>query len=102
VTKRTPNHVREKRTGFRGADCFTFEVTDEAAARALRLQAAAHGQSVEAELDELVRRTFAPTRESVSHGPVENWAEELVRITRPGFEVDPFEHDRMPFREIDL
>jgi plasmid stability protein len=102
VTKRTSNHVEEERAGFRGPDCFTFEVTDEAAARALREQAAIHGRSVEAELDELVRKAYGPAGESVSDGPDEHWAEELVRITRPGFETDPFEHEPVPFREIDL
>jgi plasmid stability protein len=102
VTKRTPDHVSEERAGFRGADRFTFDVTDEAAARALRLQAAARGRTVEVELDELVRKTYAPVGEGASNGPDENWAEELVRRTRPGFEKDPFEHERVPFREIDL
>ena len=102
MRRRTSGRVEEERSGFGVADRFTFEVNDKAAARTLRLQAAAHGRTVEAELEELVRRTYAPAGESASKGPDENWAEELVRITRPGFETDPFEHERVPFREIEL
>jgi hypothetical protein len=102
VTKRTSNHVGEERAGFRGADCFTFEVTDEAAAQALREHAAAHGRSVEAELDELVRKTYSSQVDAAPVGPDENWVDELIRITRPGFETDPFEHEPVQFRDIDL
>lgn len=101
MAKRGSNHVGDERADFRGAHRFTFEVTDEAAARALREQAAAHGRSVEAELDDLVRKAYAPELERASDGPNENWAGELVRITRPGFETDPFEHERVSFRESD-
>jgi hypothetical protein len=80
MTKRKSNHVAEERAGFRGADRFTFEVTDEAAARALRLQAVAQGRSVEAELDDLVRKTYAPIENVAPSGPDENWIEELIRI----------------------
>ena len=103
MTKRSSKHgVEEERAGFRGADQFTFEVTDEAAARALREQAAAHGRSVEAELDALVRSTYSTQGEAGPAGPSENWVDELIRITRPGFETDPFERDPMPVRETDL
>lgn len=106
MTKRSSKHgVEEERAGFRGADRFTFDVTDEAAARALREQAAAHGRSVEAELDQLVRRTYTTLttpEDAARAGPSENWVDELIRITRPGFERDPFERDPIPDREADL
>ena len=103
MTKRSSKHgVEEERAGFRGGDRFTFEVTDEAAARALREQAAVHGRSVEAELDALVRKTYSTQRDAAPAGPSENWVDELIRITRPGFETDPFERDPMPVRESDL
>ena len=102
MERKSRSKVEEERAGFRGADRFTFEVTDEAAARALREQAAARGQSVEAELDELVRKTYAAHYETVPAGPEENWVDELIRITRPGIEWDPFEREQMPVRETDL
>jgi hypothetical protein len=102
VSKRTSKQgVEEERAGFSGADCFTFEVTNEAAAQALRQHAAAHGRSVETELDELVRRTYPSQEGAAPAGPDENWVEELIRITRPGFETDPFEHEPVRFRDID-
>jgi plasmid stability protein len=78
VTKRTSTHVSEERAGFQAGDRFTFEVTDEAAARALREQAAAHGRPVEAELDALVRQAYLP--EDAPGRPDENWVDELIRI----------------------
>ena len=80
MTKRTSGCVEEERSGFSGAERFTFEVTDEAAARALRLQAAAHGRSVEAELDDLVRKTYAPDDNSTPPKPDKDWVEKLVRV----------------------
>lgn len=94
--------VEEEPAGFDGIDRFTFEVTDPAAARTMREQAAAHGRSVEAELDALVRKTYGPTEDNVPDGPDESWAEKLIRITRPGFETDPFERQRIPLRETNL
>jgi plasmid stability protein len=81
---------------------FTFEVTDEEAAQALREQAAAHGRSVEAELDALVRKTYSTQNGAEAEPPGEEWVDELIRITRPGFEIDPFPRIRTVLREPDL
>jgi hypothetical protein len=95
------SRVGEERSGF-GGTRFTFEVTDEAAAKSLRESAAAHGRSVEAELDALVRKTYATQGDAAPAGPSENWVDELIRITRPGFKTDPFERDPIPVRETDF
>jgi hypothetical protein len=80
VRKRGSNHVGEERAGFQAGDRFTFHVTDEAAARALRERAAARGRTVEAELDALVRKTYVPQTSVVLGPPREDWVHKLIRI----------------------
>jgi plasmid stability protein len=80
VTKRTSNHVGEERAGFQAGDRFTFDVTDEAAARALRERAVANGRSVEAELDALVRKTYAPQAGAAPKAEDDDWVHALIRI----------------------
>ena len=101
MVKRKSDHVREDRPGFRGADRFSFEVTDEAAARALREQAAAHGQSVEAELDTLVRKTYVPQTGTVPAPPDKDWVHRLIRIAN-GAGEGVFDEERTPLRDFDL
>jgi len=79
VTKR--GRVGEERSGFGGGgNRFTFEVTDETVARTLRMRAAANGRSVEAELNELVGKVYAPQNDSPLEGPDEDWVHRLIRI----------------------
>ena len=81
MTKRTSNHVGDQRAGFRGpGDRFTFDVTDEAAARALRERAIANSRSVEAELDALVRTAYAPEARAAPKTEDDDWVHELIRI----------------------
>ncbi|MGZ8285883.1 MAG: FitA-like ribbon-helix-helix domain-containing protein [Allosphingosinicella sp.] len=101
MVKRKPDHVREERSGFRGAGRFTFEVTDEAAAQALRDQAAAHGRSVEAELEALVRKTYAPQTGASPEPPGEDWVHRLIRIAN-GAGEGVFDEEPTPLRDFDL
>lgn len=80
MTKRTSSHVGEERAGFQAGDRFTFDATDEVAARALRERAVANGRSVEAELDALVKKTYAPEASAAPKAEDDDWVHELIRI----------------------
>lgn len=101
MVKRSSDHFKEERSGFRAVDRFTFEVPDEAVARALREQAAAHGRSVEAELEALVRKTYVPQTDASPEPPGKDWVHKLIRIAN-GAGEGVFDEEPTPLRDFDL
>lgn len=82
MAKPGSKHVGEERAGFQAGGRFTIDVGDEAAARALRERAVANGRSVEAELDVLVRETYAPRAGAAPKPEDDDWVHELIRIAK--------------------
>lgn len=84
----------------------TIRNLDDTAKQIAREEAAAHGRSLEAELRDLIERTYGrrhPTDDKeISRRPGEGIGDYLVRISRPGFDDVDFERDRSPAREVDL
>lgn len=84
----------------------TIRNLDDTVKRNARLTAAANGRSLEAELRLLLERTYADARNQraaqVRAMSGAEFVDHLIKITRPGFDSDPFvkEHnnlDRDPF-----
>ena len=79
--------------------------------QAMRVEAAANGRSVEAELRALLESTFGSPGISEGSGtshktddadkPRDNWVQELIR-TANGAGEGAFEFERQPLREFDL
>jgi plasmid stability protein len=75
----------------------TIRNLGDAVKRNARLSAAANGRSLEAELRALLERTYADggsdhsARIRAMNG--REFVEHLIKITRPGFEEDPFAYE---------
>ena len=71
----------------------TIRKIDDDTKALLRRRAMETGRSMEAEVRHILRRELERDREmgypdSMAARPGENWVEHLVRITRPGFELE--------------
>ena len=77
----------------------TIRNIDEAIKQGARLAAARNGRSLEAELRALLQTTYAPggneraSRIRAMSG--KEFVDHLIAITRPGFEEDPFQPQRV-------
>jgi plasmid stability protein len=84
----------------------TIRRLDDDAKRNARLAAAANGRSLEAELRDLIERTYAKPGEAgrfarIQAMSAEEWVEELVRLA-DGTGEGVFDPEPQPLREFDL
>jgi plasmid stability protein len=88
-------------------DYYRVNIPDDSVNEALREAAEAHGRSVEDEIREIVmnnapamrkKREYPPGCEPL---PGESFVDHIVRISRPGFEID-IERDRTPHTGLEL
>ena len=84
----------------------TIRKLDDTAKRNARLAAAANGRSLEAELRDLIERTYVNSAEAeriarIQSMSAENWVEELVRLA-DGAGEGVFEPEPQHLREFDL
>lgn len=84
----------------------TIRRLDDGAKHNARVAAAANGRSLEAELRDLIERTYANSAEAEKIARIralsaENWVEELVRLA-DGAGEGVFDPEPQPLREFDL